>query len=125
IESVAAAGDAEQPNVARLTGDGGTITIVFSDIESSTEMATQLGDTKWFSVLHQHNEIIRRVVEHHKGTEVKAQGDGFMLTFPSARSAVLAMSEAQREFAIYAAEHPDTPVRVRIGVHTGEAIMDA
>jgi class 3 adenylate cyclase len=125
IDAVAAAANSEQPNVSRLTGDGGTITIVFSDIESSTEMATQLGDTKWFAVLHQHNEIIRRVVKRYHGTEIKSQGDGFMLTFPSARSAVLAMCEAQREFGVYAAEHPETPIRVRVGVHTGEAIRDA
>jgi adenylate cyclase len=125
IDAVAAAVDHDQPDVARLTGDGGTVTIVFSDIESSTEMAMALGDTQWFSVLRRHNEIVRRHVKRYQGTEIKSQGDGFMLTFPSARSAVFCVIDVQRELEVYAIEHPEAPVRIRIGVHTGEAIVDA
>ena len=125
IDAVAAAVDHDQPNVAKLSGNEGTITIVFSDIEASTEMATQLGDTKWFSVLKRHNDIIRKAVKKYGGNEIKAQGDGFMLTFPSARAAIFAMSDVQRDFAKHAADQPDTPIRVRVGVHTGEAIVDA
>jgi adenylate cyclase len=126
IDKVAEAVDPElQADVANLGGNEGTVTIVFSDIESSTEMATQLGDTKWFSVLRRHNEIIRSSVKRYGGTEIKSQGDGFMLTFPSARSAIFAMSDVQRALEQHAAEHPDTPIRVRVGLHTGEAIVDA
>jgi class 3 adenylate cyclase len=125
IDAVAEAVDHEQPNVVKLSGNEGTITIVFSDIESSTEMATQLGDTKWFGVLRRHNEIIRGAVKRYGGTEIKSQGDGFMLTFPSARSAIFAMSDVQRALTDHAKEHPDTPIRVRVGLHTGEAIVDA
>jgi class 3 adenylate cyclase len=126
IDAVAAAVDQEQGKVANLvSGNEGTVTIVFSDIESSTEMATQLGDTKWFSVLKRHNDIIRTSVKKYGGNEIKSQGDGFMLTFPSARSAIFAMSDVQRELEKHATEHPDTPIRVRVGLHTGEAIVDA
>jgi adenylate cyclase len=125
IDAVAAAVDEEErPDVARLAGDGGTITIVFSDIESSTELALSLGDTKWVALLRKHNEIIRRLLKRYSGTEIKAQGDGFMLTFPSARGAVQCVIDVQRELTVYSAEHPDTPMRVRIGVHTGEAVVD-
>ena len=125
IDKVAEAVDHDQPNVVKLSGNEGTITIVFSDIESSTEMATQLGDTKWFTVLRRHNEIIRNAVKRYGGTEIKSQGDGFMLTFPSARSAIFAMSDVQRALVDHANEHPETPIRVRVGLHTGEAIVDA
>jgi class 3 adenylate cyclase len=125
IDAVAAAVGQEKSKVNRLTGGGGTITILFSDIESSTEMATSLGDTKWFAVLREHNDIVRRHLAQYEGHEVKSQGDGFMLTFPSARSAVLCTIDMQRELGVYAAEHPKTPVRVRMGLHTGEAIVDA
>ncbi len=125
IDAVAKAVDEEQPDVARLAGDGGTVTIVFSDIESSTEMAMALGDARWFAVLRQHNDIVRRHLKRYKGTEIKSQGDGFMLTFPSARSAVLSMIDVQRDLAVRAAENPDTPIRIRIGLHTGEAIVGA
>jgi class 3 adenylate cyclase len=125
IDQVAASVDDEKDKVAKLSGSEGTVTIVFSDIESSTEMATQLGDTKWFAVLKRHNEIIRKAVKKYGGNEIKSQGDGFMLTFPSARAAIFAMSDVQRDLVKQAEEHPDTPIRVRVGVHTGEAIVDA
>jgi adenylate cyclase len=126
IDAVAeAAADEASSDMAQLAGDGGTITIVFSDIESSTQLALALGDTKWVALLRKHNEIIRRHLKRYSGTEIKAQGDGFMLTFPSARGALQCMIDVQRELAVYSAEHPETPMRVRIGVHTGEAIVDA
>lgn len=100
----------------------GTVTIVFSDIEGSTARAVELGDDAWMKVLHIHNSIMRRQVERHGGTEVKSQGDGFMLAFSSARAAIDAMVEAQRALLAWAASHPSTAVRVRIGIHTGEAI---
>ena len=77
----------------------GTITIVFSDIESSTERATAMGDTAWMQVLNRHNEIIRRNVRQWSGHEVKNQGDGFMLTFPGARRALLCMIAVQQQLA--------------------------
>ena len=125
IDAVADAVDEERAKVAKLAAAGGTITIVFSDIESSTEMAMSLGDTKWFDVLGEHNEIIRRNLERYDGTEVKSQGDGFMLTFPGARSAMLCMIDVQRDLARRASKEPESPIRIRIGLHTGEAIVDA
>jgi class 3 adenylate cyclase len=124
IDVVADSVGKESKKVAKLAADGGTITIVFSDIESSTEMAMKLGDTAWFDVLGEHNEIIRRNLAQYDGTEIKSQGDGFMLTFPSARSAMLCMIDIQTELARRAKEH-DVPIKIRIGLHTGEAIVDA
>lgn len=125
IDAVADAVDEEGAKIGKLADHGGTITIVFSDIESSTEMAISLGDTKWFEVLGEHDEVIRRNLKRYKGTVVKHQGDGFMLTFPGARSAVLCMIDVQREFSRRASKESETPIRVRIGMHTGEAIVDA
>jgi len=101
----------------------GTITIVFSDIESSTEQATSMGDSAWMRVLNRHNEIIRRNLRQWSGHEVKNQGDGFMLTFPGARRALRCMIAVQQDLA--AAEADDQgAVRIRIGVHTGEVVAD-
>src|SRR5205807_2572845 len=77
----------------------GTITIVFSDIESSTERATSMGDTAWMRVLNRHNEIVRNNLKRWSGHEVKNQGDGFMLTFPGARRALLCMIAVQQQLA--------------------------
>ena len=100
----------------------GTITIVFSDIESSTERATALGDTAWMRVLNRHNEIVRRNVRQWSGHEVKNQGDGFMLTFPGARRALRCMIAVQQELAESERTDESGSVRIRVGVHTGEVI---
>jgi class 3 adenylate cyclase len=102
----------------------GTITIVFSDIESSTERATSMGDTAWMQILNKHNEIVRRNVRRGGGREVKNQGDGFMLTFPGARRALQAMIAVQRELAEMEQQDVAGSVRIRVGVHTGEVIAE-
>ncbi|HJR25756.1 MAG TPA: adenylate/guanylate cyclase domain-containing protein [Acidimicrobiales bacterium] len=101
--------------------DHGTITIVFSDIESSTERATAMGDAKWMKVLAAHNEIISRHTSAWDGTVVKNQGDGFMLTFGGARRALRAMIDVQQELA---GSGTTEGIRVRVGVHTGEVIAE-
>ncbi|MGQ0848820.1 MAG: FHA domain-containing protein [Actinomycetota bacterium] len=101
----------------------GTVTIVFTDIESSTAMSAGMGDEKWADLLWRHNELIRQKVRVHGGVEVKARGDGFMLVFDSANQALRAMIETQRAIGSgLGAGHP--PIRVRVGAHTGEAIVD-
>jgi class 3 adenylate cyclase len=100
----------------------GTITIVFSDIESSTERATTMGDTAWMRVLNQHNDIVRRNLKKWSGHEVKNQGDGFMLTFPGARRALSCMIAVQQQLSEAEENDPAGSVRVRVGVHTGEVI---
>ena len=105
------------------TEDRGTITIVFSDIVSSTERATALGDIAWMEVLEAHNEIVRRRVEQWGGSVVKTQGDGFMLTFPSVRRALSCMAAAQRDLRELSARRAEYALRIRVGVHTGEVIV--
>ena len=57
---VAAAAAEDHRDYASLDTDAGTLTIVFSDIESSTERAVELGDAKWVELLGVHNTIVRR-----------------------------------------------------------------
>lgn len=100
-----------------------TVTIVFTDIESSTELSSRIGDSRWFEILSRHNAVIRACVERHGGTEMKSQGDGFMLAFDSTRRALRAMIQAQQEITeLFESEEP--PLRIRVGGHTGEAIAD-
>jgi len=115
---------AQEPSAIAPATDHSTITIVFSDIESSTMRAEELGDERWYALLSTHNTIVRRQVALHRGTEVKAQGDGFMLTFPSARGAIRCMIAVQNALGQHNESHPDQHIRVRVGVHTGEAIVD-
>ena len=104
---------------------GGTITMVFSDIVDSTGLNGRLGDTEWFRLLSRHNELFRHQAEHYQGVEVKTQGDGFMLTFPSARHALLFGISVQRDLEAERQRDESFVLHVRIGVHTGEVIRDA
>ena len=96
--------------------------MMVTDIAESTVLAERLGDRRWMDVLGAHNALVRAQVTGHGGTEVKAQGDGFLVVFPSARRAILAAVEVQRALAGYRTANPDTPVAVRIGLHTGEIV---
>jgi adenylate cyclase len=103
--------------------EAGTLTIVFSDIESSTEMAVALGDRAWFDVLKHHHALVQAHVEGHGGRIVKHQGDGYMMCFRSARAALLSSMGLQRDLARLAEADPDRGIRVRVGLHTGEVLV--
>lgn len=103
----------------------GTVTVLFTDIEGFTAMTEALGDAGAQEVLRAHNQLVRAQVTAHGGREVKSQGDSFMVSFPGARRAVRCAVAIQRDLAAWTASHPDRPVRVRMGLHTGEAIVDA
>jgi class 3 adenylate cyclase len=114
----------EQPDFADAVATDGTVTIAFTDIVDSTVMLARLGDHAWVDVIRRHNAVIRRVAEVHRGTVVETQGDGSMLAFGSARRAVACAVAIQQEVdRTFADLSP--PIRVRIGIHTGDALKDA
>jgi class 3 adenylate cyclase len=112
----------ERPDLGSATAPDGTVTILFTDIEDSTALNERLGDERWIEVLRRHNEVVRTCVREHGGYEVKSQGDGFMIAYPSALEGLRCAVSLQRELAD--ASRLGEPLRVRIGVHTGEAIRD-
>jgi eukaryotic-like serine/threonine-protein kinase len=114
--------EAERPDLRRASAPDGTVTLLFSDIENSSRLTERLGDQRWLEVLNAHNTIVRAQLGEHGGYEVKSQGDGFMLAFPGARQAVMCAIDIQRALARRAA-NGELPVRVRMGIHTGEAIQ--
>ena len=97
----------------------GTLTFFFSDIEGSTRLLRELGDS-YGAVLAEHLRVLREAVSAYGGHEVDTQGDSFFAAFQRPREAVLASVVAQRSLAENA--WPEgVDVRVRIGVHTGPA----
>jgi class 3 adenylate cyclase len=124
IDDLATSVEQDRPDLRPAVAPDGTVTILFSDIEDSTALTEQLGDRRWHELLGQHNRIVRKHLARHGGFEVKNQGDGFMLAFPSARHAVICATDIQRDLAAHRERQPDQPIRVRIGLHTGEAIKD-
>ena len=125
MESVADAVNAERPDLSHDAMPDGTVTILFTDIEDSTTMIEELGDIKAQDVIRAHNEIVRAQVAACGGHEVKSQGDSFMVSFAGARRGLRCAVGIQRAFEQYCEKHPEQPVRVRIGLHTGEAIREA
>jgi class 3 adenylate cyclase len=124
IDQVAATIEEDRPTMRSVAAPDGTVTILFSDIEASTQLNERLGDVRWLQLLRTHHAIVREQVHEHGGYEVKAQGDGFMVAFASARRAVHCARAIQRAIDARLGEHPDGSIRVRIGLHTGEAIRD-
>ncbi len=116
--------EVERPNLQPHAAPDGTVTIMFTDIEGSTAMTERLGDRQAQEVLRIHNAIIREQVAAHQGFEVKSQGDGFMMAFSSARRALECAIAIQQNFAIHDEARPGEPIRVRIGLHTGEAVKE-
>ena len=106
------------------TSPDGAITLVFSDIEGSTEIMERLGDRQWLDVLRDHDEIIRAQARSHEGTVVKSQGDGFMLAFSSTHAALQCAIELERAFAGRSFSGAQA-LRIRIGIHSGFVIADA
>jgi predicted ATPase/class 3 adenylate cyclase len=97
----------------------GTVTFLFTDIEGSTRLL-QDHDERWPSLLARHQEIVRAAIAGGGGVEVGTEGDSFFIAFPTAPGAVAAAVAAQR--ALEAETWPeDAAVRVRMGMHTGEA----
>src|ERR671923_1353062 len=90
----------------------GVVTLLFTDVEGSTRLLHELGDD-YGDALHEHRRRLRATFAEHEGVEVDAQGDAFFVAFARASNAVAAAADCQRALA-------DGPVKVRMGLHTGE-----
>jgi len=124
IEAIASAVSEERPDLRDRAAPDGTLTMLFTDIENSTNLTERLGDTQWLDVLRQHNVIVREQVKEHACFEVKSQGDGFMIASQSARRAVHCAIGIQQGLSHYNETAPE-PIHVRMGLHTGEVLKDA
>jgi predicted ATPase len=92
----------------------GTVTFLFTDIEGSTKLLHELGDD-YADELAEHRRVLREAFERHGGFEVDTQGDAFFVAFARAADALEAAREGQAGL--------DGPIRVRMGVHTGEPLV--
>jgi class 3 adenylate cyclase len=123
-DAVASGLDTPVRELASAAAPDGTVTIMFTDIEGFTPLVERLGDQRANSLLQEHNDLIRREIDSVGGFEVKAQGDGFMVAFAGANRALRCAVRIEQAFDQWTSSHPDTPIRVRIGLHTGEVIRE-
>jgi predicted ATPase/class 3 adenylate cyclase len=98
----------------------GTVTFLFTDIEGSTRLLQALGE-RYAVARDEHAAIVREAIAEGGGVEVGTKGDSFFVAFPSPVGAVRAAMAAQRGLATHRWSH-GTPLRVRMGLHTGEGV---
>ncbi|MBW8741317.1 MAG: hypothetical protein JF623_01520 [Acidobacteria bacterium] len=92
----------------------GTVTFLFTDIEGSTRLLHELGDA-YADALAEHRRVLRDAFARHAGVEVDTQGDAFFVAFARASDALAAAGDGQAGL--------DGPIKVRMGVHTGEPLV--
>jgi class 3 adenylate cyclase/streptogramin lyase len=102
--------------------DTGVVTIMFTDVEGSTDLARRLGDEAARRSIESYRRIVRAALADHDGREIDSIGDGFMLTFLSTRRAVACAVAIHRALEEHAREQPEEQVRVRIGLNVGEVL---
>jgi class 3 adenylate cyclase len=102
----------------------GTITFLFSDMYGSTNLVNELGDIKFREISRTHEGVLGDAIRDHDGYIVKEMGDGFMAAFASSRNAVICAMEIQKSLKILRVKQPELPINVRIGLNTGEAILE-
>jgi class 3 adenylate cyclase len=96
-------------------GDRFLATVVFTDIVSSTEQLTRLGDERWRKVLDEHDRLVQHQVHRFGGRMINSTGDGVVAIFDGPTRAIL----AARAVSTRAGE---LGIRIRAGVHTGEIL---
>jgi predicted ATPase/class 3 adenylate cyclase len=93
----------------------GTVTFLFTDIEGSTRLLQERGD-EYAEMLVAHRRALREEFARHGGVEVETQGDAFFVAFAKASDALAAAAAAREALAA-------GPIRVRMGLHTGEPMV--
>ncbi len=88
-------------------------TVLFTDIVGSTDLAAQLGDTRWLELRSTHNEVVRRHLAAFRGREVTTTGDGFLATFDGPARAVHCAVQVRDSIR-------SLGLQIRAGLHTGE-----
>ena len=106
---------AHDPTVQRGLHSG-TVTFLFTDIESSTELMGDLGTEGYAAALAEHRRIVRDACGEHDGVEVDTQGDAFFMAFATAPAALDAAHSIVERLG-------SGPVRVRVGLHTGTPLV--
>ncbi|HLI55274.1 MAG TPA: adenylate/guanylate cyclase domain-containing protein [Acidimicrobiales bacterium] len=97
------------------SGRAERLTVVFTDLEGFTSFTAQHGDDAALEVLREHHRLAGPVVRREGGRIVKRIGDGLLCTFHDAQGGVRA--------AVALLETAPEPLRLRAGVHVGEAIV--
>lgn len=108
----------------RPAAPSATKSFLFSDLRGYTAFTELYGDQAANEVVTEYRLLVRAEIKRTAGHEVKTEGDSFFVVFESARSALDCALGIQRLTAEHTARQPHRPIRVGIGVHTGEPIVE-
>ena len=102
-----------------------SVAVLFTDIQGSTAYYEKFGDIAGFAMVHECNDLLKKIVENHGGRVIKNIGDAIMACFDSCEQSVQATVEMQRKLreANSSKTEEEQQARVRIGVHYGQAIV--
>lgn len=99
------------------------ITLLFTDLKGSTALYAQIGDLNAFALVEQHFERLHDIAVRNEGAIVKTIGDAVMAAFRSPEQAVRAALEMREEIAADNRGSEERELILKIGVHTGAAIV--
>src|SRR5436305_7047608 len=99
----------------------GTVAFLMTDIEGSTRLVARMGQA-FPELLDAHFAVLGEAVAANGGTMVSTEGDSIFAVFPSARQAIGAAIAGQRALSVQAWP-AGADVRVRMGIHVGEAVF--
>jgi class 3 adenylate cyclase/tetratricopeptide (TPR) repeat protein len=102
----------------------GPLVLMVTDMVGFTSFVERVGDVRAQGTIHAHNRAIRFQLARHHGKEVTHTGDGMMASFRSGDEATACAISIQRQFARYSDEHPDGPIRVRVGLNAGRVFPE-
>jgi class 3 adenylate cyclase/tetratricopeptide (TPR) repeat protein len=95
--------------------------VVFTDIVDSTKIESDIGTTEYAKLLKWHNQIIEREVLACKGLALKHTGDGYLCLFDNVINGLLFALLANK--AIHNESWNTTPIEIRCGINSGEALF--
>jgi class 3 adenylate cyclase len=98
----------------------GTLTFLFTDIQDSTQLWEQRPD-EMRAALRRHDTLLRHAIQTNNGYVFKTVSDAFYAVFPTAPEALTAAHIAQRDVTFFGEAWGETPIRVRMALHTGTA----
>ena len=103
----------------------GTFTILFTDLEGSTDLRVRVGDATANEIINLHDELVRSRLEIAGAVETKSLGDGFMALFTSANQAIQAAISIQRAIEDHNRANPAMTLSVRMGLNSGDVTQSS
>src|SRR5262245_29142731 len=94
----------------------GTVTFLFTDVEGSTRLLSELGAEEYATALDEQRRVVREACARFGGVEVDVQGDGFFFAFATAPAALEAAQAIGEGLA-------PGPISVRMGMHHGQPLL--